>query len=54
MTRLLSAIDVYGGLGLVNTIREDVIRKLVGMLTHPFPRVSSLYVSIVDLMADSL
>ena len=37
--RLLAAISVYRGLSSVSSIRADVIAKLVGMLSHPFPKV---------------
>ncbi|KAF2771416.1 hypothetical protein EJ03DRAFT_308734 [Teratosphaeria nubilosa] len=38
--RILSAVKVYRGLAAVDSIREEVLKKLVNMLrTNPYPRV---------------
>jgi hypothetical protein len=40
MAKLVSAVDVYVGLGLVSPFREDILKKIISLLSHPFPRVS--------------
>lgn len=38
--RLLTAVQIYIGLARISSIRQDVLKKLLGMLkTNPFPRV---------------
>lgn len=41
MQKLHLACDVYRGLAEVEIIRADVLSKLVNMLGHPFPKVST-------------
>ena len=40
MPKLKAAIDVYVGLAAIESIRQEVLLKLAGMLLHPFPQVS--------------
>ena len=37
--RLEAAVKVYGALSMLEPLRPDVLKKLSGMLLHPFPRV---------------
>ncbi|EPS32540.1 hypothetical protein PDE_07500 [Penicillium oxalicum 114-2] len=39
--RLESAVKVYAALSRCTSLREDALKKLTGILLHPFPRVSS-------------
>lgn len=39
MARLEAAIKVYGPLARVAALRMEVLKKITGMLLHPFPRV---------------
>ena len=43
--KLLAAIEVYIGLGTTQSIRNDVLKKLTALLTHPYPRVCFLSLS---------
>jgi hypothetical protein len=37
--KLQISLDVYRGLAGVAEIREDVVKKVLGMLVHPIPAV---------------
>jgi len=38
--KIVAAVDVYRGLGAVDGVRDDVVKKLIGMArTNPYPRV---------------
>ncbi|KAF2739053.1 hypothetical protein EJ04DRAFT_427615 [Polyplosphaeria fusca] len=39
MQKLLSALDMYRGLGTIPSTKVDTIIKVVSMLLHPFPKV---------------
>jgi hypothetical protein len=39
IARLEAAVKAYGALARINSLRAGVLRKLTGMLLHPFPRV---------------
>ncbi|KAF2019909.1 beta-tubulin cofactor d [Aaosphaeria arxii CBS 175.79] len=39
MQKLHLSLDVYRGLGDVAATREDTVKKVVGMLLHPFPKI---------------
>ena len=39
VSKLLAAVDVYGGLYEIEELKKNVLEKLAGMLQHPFPRV---------------
>ncbi|GFG20907.1 tubulin-specific chaperone D [Aspergillus udagawae] len=47
MARLEAAIKVYAPLCRLKHLRADVLKKLVGMLLHPFPRIRS---SVADYL----
>jgi hypothetical protein len=40
--RLESAVKVYASLSRVESVRIDVLKKMTGLLLHPFPRVCLL------------
>jgi hypothetical protein len=37
--RLESAVKVYAALSRLDSLRSDVLKKMTGLLLHPFPRV---------------
>ena len=39
VVKLHAAVDVYVALGEVEQIRHEVFKKLVSLLSHPFPKV---------------
>jgi hypothetical protein len=39
VTKLLAAVNVYGGLARIDGVRKDVLVKLASMLLHPYPNV---------------
>jgi hypothetical protein len=41
MARLEAAIKVYAPLCRLEHLRADVLKKMAGMLLHPFPRIRS-------------
>ncbi|KAJ6144506.1 hypothetical protein N7470_008401 [Penicillium chermesinum] len=41
IARLEAAIQVYAALSKFESLRSDVLKKITGMLLHPFPRVRS-------------
>jgi hypothetical protein len=42
MQKLHLSLDVYRGLGMIPSTRDDTITKVVSMLLHPFPKVRPL------------
>lgn len=40
--RLESAVKVYAALSRLEAVRSDVLKKMTGLLLHPFPRVCFL------------
>jgi hypothetical protein len=42
MQRLESAVKVYAALSRLDSLRIDVLKKMTGLLLHPFPRVCLL------------
>ena len=42
IARLEAAIKAYASFSKLEPLREDVLRKMIGMLLHPFPRVCLL------------
>lgn len=41
MARIEAAIKVYALLWRLNVVRGDAMKKLTGMLLHPYPKVHS-------------
>ncbi|KAJ5563572.1 Tubulin-specific chaperone D [Penicillium sp. DV-2018c] len=41
IARLEAAVKVYAALARIDTLREGVLKKLTGLLLHPFPRIRS-------------
>lgn len=39
IARLEAAVKAYGALTRIDSLRAGVLKKLTGMLLHPFPRV---------------
>ena len=39
MARLTGAVDVYLGLAKVGNLEREVLKKLVSLLMHPYPKV---------------
>lgn len=42
MQRLESSVKVYAALSRLDSLRIDVLKKMTGLLLHPFPRVGWL------------
>lgn len=40
--RLESAVKVYAALSRLDSLRNDILKKMTGLLLHPFPRVCLL------------
>jgi hypothetical protein len=54
MARLEAAIKVYAPLCRLEHLRADVLKKMVAMLLHPFPRVCSIPLLDVVVYTDRL
>jgi hypothetical protein len=39
MARLEAAVKAYAALTRIDSMRADVLKKMTGLLLHPFPRV---------------
>ena len=44
VSKLLITVQVYRGLSDIELVRSQIIKKLLSMLLHPFPKVSDSYV----------
>ncbi|KAJ5101766.1 Tubulin-specific chaperone D C-terminal [Penicillium alfredii] len=53
MARLEAAVKLYAALSRVEPLRVDVLKKLTGMLLHPFPRVRSSVADYLLVLTDS-
>lgn len=55
IARLEAAVKVYAALSRLEPLRTDTLKKLTGLLLHPFPRVSvSIYCGLYFLLTDCL
>ncbi|KAJ5587341.1 uncharacterized protein N7459_003106 [Penicillium hispanicum] len=53
IARLEAAIKVYGALSRLDPLRGDILKKLTGMLLHPFPRVRTGVADYLFTVTDS-
>lgn len=49
MQKLHLALDVYRGLGEIESTRADTLAKLTSMLLHPFPKVGPRRVYVAEV-----
>lgn len=42
MPRLEAAIKIYASLSRIESLRADVMKKLISMLLHPYPKVRTV------------
>ncbi|KAJ5945826.1 hypothetical protein N7454_002665 [Penicillium verhagenii] len=54
ISRLEGAVKVYAALSGLESLREDVLKKLTAMLLHPFPRVRSSAAEYLYTLTDSV
>ncbi|KAJ5893515.1 hypothetical protein N7495_005206 [Penicillium taxi] len=53
IARLEAGIRVYAALSRIESLRNDVLKKLTGMLLHPFPRVRLSAADYIFTITDS-
>lgn len=52
IARIEAAVKVYASLSRLGTLRADTLKKLTGLLVHPFPRVSVLLSVLVLILTN--
>ncbi|QQK44174.1 Tubulin-specific chaperone D, putative [Penicillium digitatum] len=53
MARLEAAVKVYATLSRIDSLRDSVLKKMTGLLLHPFPRVRSSAAEYLFVVTDS-
>ncbi|KAJ5782992.1 hypothetical protein N7457_004766 [Penicillium paradoxum] len=53
IARLEAAVKVYASLARIDSLRQGVLKKLTGLLLHPFPRVRSSAAEYLFVVTDS-
>ncbi|KGO69149.1 Tubulin-specific chaperone D, C-terminal [Penicillium expansum] len=53
IARLEAAVKVYAALSRIDSLRNGVLKKMTGLLLHPFPRVRSSTAEYLFVMTDS-
>ncbi|KAJ6078960.1 hypothetical protein N7467_008713 [Penicillium canescens] len=53
MARLEAAVKAYAALTRINSMRADVLKKMTGLLLHPFPRIRSSAAEYLFVVTDT-
>ncbi|KAJ5817724.1 hypothetical protein N7447_007732 [Penicillium robsamsonii] len=53
IARLEAAVKVYAALSRIDSLRDGVLKKMTGLLLHPFPRVRSCAAEYLFVVTDS-
>ncbi|CAI7615565.1 unnamed protein product [Penicillium crustosum] len=53
IARLEAAVKVYAALSRIDSLRDGVLKKMTGLLLHPFPRVRSSAAEYLFVVTDS-
>ncbi|KAJ5408904.1 hypothetical protein N7509_002787 [Penicillium cosmopolitanum] len=53
ISRIEAAVKVYAALSRLGPLRADSLKKLTGLLLHPFPRVRSTAAEYIFILTDS-